>query len=392
MRPLIDDAPTRALVERTVHEIGEALAAREATTPFEIADHAVTRSYLEGGDDQAGRLLAEAVRRFNGHTPALGIDRGGARLGWTIAHLANTQVADDRCARLDRMLACAVADWIGEYDLMTGLVGFGVYALERGAAGHALAASVLDRLERSAVAYGDGLAWFTAPDLLPPGHLKAAPDGYWNLGLPYGVAGVIALLARHIAAGVEVPRARTLLDGAVTFVLSASPAAPHAGRFPPWQPYHKPISPRLAWCYGDLAVASAVLGAGIHADVEAWVEEGLALARVCAARTLAQARIHDACLCHGAAGIAHMFHRMARATGDEVLYTAARAWIGETLRMRTDRPIAGYPRVVESGGELALEEDASLLTGCAGVALALQAAISDVPPAWDRLLLIDLPI
>jgi hypothetical protein len=392
VRPLIEDVPTRGLVERTVREIGDALAARDAQTPFEIADHAVACSYLERSDDRAGRLLAEAVRRFNGHTPALGMDRGGARLGWTIAHLANTEVADDRCARLDRMLACAVADWIGEYDLMTGLVGFGVYALERGEAGRELATAVLDRLERSAIGYGEGLAWFTAAELLPPSHQKAAPDGYWNLGLPYGVPGVIALLARYIAADVAPLRARILLEGAVTFVLSAAPASPEAGRFPPWHPYAKPISPRLAWCYGDLAVASALIGAGLHARVDAWTREGLVLAHACAGRTLAQARIHDACLCHGAAGIAHMFHRIARATNDDALYTAARAWIGETLRMRTDAPIAGYPRVIESRGQLGLEEDASILTGCAGVALALQAAISDVPPAWDRLLLIDLPI
>ena len=108
-------------------------------------------------------------------------------------------------------------------------------------------------------------------------------------------------------------------------------------------------------------------------------------------RTLSQAHIHDAGICHGAAGIAHLFHRMARATGDEQLYLAARAWIVETLRMRSNVAIAGYPRVYESGGELRFEEDATLLTGAIGTALVLHAAISEVEPRWDRLLLVDLP-
>ena len=393
MRPLIVDVKTRGLIERTVREIRDALAKRPARTPFEMCDHAIASAYLSGGDDSGGRLLAEAVRKFNGHTPALGIDGGAARLGWTIAHLASREVADDRCARLDHMLAHAVRDWIGEFDLMNGLVGFGVYALERGMSGRALAKSVLDRLERSATGHGGGLAWFTAGEYLPANHAKAAPDGYWNLGIPYGVPGVIALLARFVVAGIEVRRARALLEGAMRFLLSTTepPASVDVGRFPPWLPYQKRVSTRLAWCYGDLGVAAALMGAGLHVGIDAWTREGVALARTCAARTLEQAHIHDANICHGAAGIAHLFHRMARATNDQTLYTAARAWIDETLRARNDAPIAGYPRVFEEGGDLRMEEDATLLTGCAGVALVLEAAISEIEPKWDRLLLVDLP-
>jgi lantibiotic biosynthesis protein len=92
------------------------------------------------------------------------------------------------------------------------------------------------------------------------------------------------------------------------------------------------------------------------------------------------------------AGIAHMLHRMGRATGDATLMTAAGAWIVETLRMQTDAPIAGYPSVYEIAGEIALEEDATLFTGCTGVALVLHAAISEVEPRWDRMLLLDLPM
>jgi hypothetical protein len=396
MRPLIDDAPTRGLIQTTVRDIAAALAQREHTTAFDVADLALLRSYLEPeiafpGGESAGRLLAESMRRFNG-SQGLGLSGGAARIGWTIAHLASAEIAGDMCARLDRLLAHALADgWIGEYDLCSGLVGFGVYALERGAAGHRLAMRVLDHLERTATGDGDGIAWHTAPELLLPAHLERAPDGYWNLGLAHGIPGVIALLSRFIAAGIEIPRSRALLDGAVRYLLAVpDPRGPDTGRYPPWQPTTRPASTRLAWCYGDLGVAAALLGAASRAKVPVW-REGLALARTCAARTLAQAHIHDASICHGAAGIAHLFHRMARATGDEQLYTAARAWIVETLRMRTDVGIGGFPRVFEAAGELELDDDASLLTGAVGVALVLHAAISEVEPRWDRLLLVDLP-
>lgn len=395
MRPLIEDATTRGLVQRTVMTIASAIAQRSAQTPVEIADHALLRSYLANEvvfpdpEDKASRLLGEAVNLFSG--TELGLDDGAARLGWTIAHLAEPTLASDRCARLDQMLLDAVERWTGVYDWHHGLVGFGIYALARGEAGIPLASRVLDRLEQTALRSGDGIAWPTPPHLLPPNHLEVAPEGYWNLGLPHGIPGIIALLARFVARGIQVPRASRLLHGAVEFILSV-PAPSSGGRYPPWLPNAKPISTRLAWCYGDLGVATAILGAGLYANEQRWVTEGLALARSCAARTLEQARIHDAGLCHGTAGIAHMFHRIARATNDEPLRIAARAWTVETLRTQTDAPIAGYPRVYEIAGELMLEEDASLLTGCTGVALALHAAISEVEPAWDRMLLLDLPI
>jgi hypothetical protein len=119
---------------------------------------------------------------------------------------------------------------------------------------------------------------------------------------------------------------------------------------------------------------------------------GFAIARACAARSLEQAAIQDACVCHGAAGIAHAFHRMARATGDAALALAARTWIDRALGMRGDAPLAGFPRVYGDDGALRVDPDGSLLSGATGVALVLHAAISDVEPAWDRLILADLPI
>lgn len=396
-RPLIDDDAKRAHVQRTVTDITKELEAKPSATPFEAADHAVLRSYLAAdiifpdAHDVAGRKLAEAIKRFAGD-PALGLFGGGCRIGWTLAHLASREVAGDACDRLDHMLEQALAGWIGDYDLSNGLVGFGVYALERGEAGRPIALRVLDHLDRLATVHGGGIAWHTAPELLPENHLEVAPDGYWNLGLAHGVPGVIALLARFVGAGIDVARSRALLDGAIRFLMAAAPPSTNLhGRYPTWLPSDKPASPRLAWCYGDLGVATALLGASIHANEPTWRTQALALARACAARTLEQAAIHDAGICHGAAGVAHLFHRMARATGDATLMQAARAWIDEVLRMRSDTGLGGYARVYEQAGELQFDDDATLLTGAVGTALVLHAAISGLEPAWDRLLLVDLP-
>jgi hypothetical protein len=101
----------------------------------------------------------------------------------------------------------------------------------------------------------------------------------------------------------------------------------------------------------------------------------------------------DAGLCHGAAGLAHLFNRMFQATGDPALGEAARGWYARTLdARRPGRGIGGIAaRVSESDGGSRWVADPGLLTGAAGVALALLAGVSSVDPAWDRLLLVSPP-
>jgi len=119
---------------------------------------------------------------------------------------------------------------------------------------------------------------------------------------------------------------------------------------------------------------------------------GVELALGVAARSLEEGRIYDCCLCHGAAGVAHIFHRMYRLTGDGRLRDAAVEWFRRALDLRDpDHGIAGFPAVDTAPGGREYLRDPSLLGGASGVGLALLAAISDLEPAWDRRLLLSLP-
>src|SRR5262249_14299323 len=98
-------------------------------------------------------------------------------------------------------------------------------------------------------------------------------------------------------------------------------------------------------------------------------------------------------LCHGAAGLGHLFNRLFQATGDEHLAEAARVWFRRTLDLRQPgRGIAGF----EAGKgnahrRLLWVDDPGLLQGAAGIALALLAAATPLEPGWDRLLLVPIP-
>jgi lantibiotic modifying enzyme len=281
-------------------------------------------------------------------------------------------------------------DWPGEYDLINGLVGLGIYALE--GLPRPTAAAVLERivarLAERALDEPEGAAWFTPPERLPEHQRVEQPDGLFNLGLSHGMAGIVAVLGAACAAGI--PGARPLLDRAMAWLLARRLPAEEVSCFPHFYvPGVEPRGSRLAWCYGDPGMAAALLVAGRGAGVPEWERIALEVARSAAERPEKEARVQDAGLCHGAAGVAHIFHRMYIITGDESLAEAARSWYEKTLSYRTPGLGFGGFRSWSSGPDLELDwrEDPGFLEGAAGVGLALLAAISPVDPGWDRVFL-----
>lgn len=388
-RPLITDRDERARISTVVREIVEALA-RAPLDPFHVAPHCdqlVLQTFVGGDSDESADHLGAALNAQSRSPQTLGLYDGLSRIGWTVAHLVDEENAEQLCGSIDRVLLRALdREWHGSYDLIGGVVGFGVYALERGAAGLAVAARVLEVLHARAEPRGTGLAWKTPARVLPPHQLKMAPDGYWNLGIAHGVPGIVAFGARCVDAGIEVTSARDLMNNAVQFLLDAEPPN-ERGRFSAWHTDAEAVGDRdrLAWCYGDLGVAAALLAA---ARVEArWSKDAVSLARACALRPRPPS-VRDAGVCHGAAGIAHAFNRMYQATGETILRQAALRWLSVTLEMRTEHAYGGFAAF--DGVTQAWRADPTLLTGTAGVALVLQSMVSDCEPLWDRLLLLDL--
>src|SRR5262249_17462663 len=102
------------------------------------------------------------------------------------------------------------------------------------------------------------------------------------------------------------------------------------------------------------------------------------------------AGVKDATLCHGAAGLGHIFNRLYQATSDETLGGAARFWFERTLALRRPgRGVGGFSAVaITESGRGKEVVDAGRVTGGAGIALALLAATTSIEPEWDRILLL----
>ncbi|HEY4587972.1 MAG TPA: lanthionine synthetase C family protein, partial [Thermoanaerobaculia bacterium] len=353
-----------------------------------------------GYDDVAMSLLERAIEATGNLQAPPGLYSGFSGVAWTLEHLRGRLFEDDGGEDPGEEVIAALIDhvslspWRGHYDLISGLVGFAVYALERlpRPGGLECLERIVARLAETAERRPDGVTWLTGTDLMIDRDLEAYPQGNYNLGVAHGVPGVIGVLAQACAAGVD---ARDLLDGAVAWLLRQKMPAGTGAIFPynvaPGDAEPKPT--RLAWCYGDLGIAASLLMAARAVGEKAWEREALEIARAAAARAEDAAGVIDAGVCHGAGGAAHLFNRLYQATGDPVLRDAALFWLERTLGYRKPgQGVGGYEMwTVGDNMELEWRSDPGFLTGSSGVGLVLLAAASSVEPKWDRVLLTDIP-
>ena len=343
------------------------------------------------GMKQCGRLVDSYIDAME-RRAQVGLFGGWAGIGWIVRHLGAEDEFVER--EVSRNTGAALDSWPRSfgYDLISGLVGVGVHFVERlpdEAACDGLV-RILDELERTAVEVEGGVSWFTAADLLPEWQRKRAPQGYYNLGVAHGVPGVMWLLGKLCAHGVEADRARTLLEGSLRWLLAVHPD-PGTPDLPSWiaPGVRREPNRRLAWCYGPLGAAAVVWEAAREGGDSAGEEWGRTMSFACAGVEPSESGNRDAALCHGAGGNAHIFHRLYRRTGDERFRQAALAWFGDALTYRKPGVgVGGFQAWAEVDGEQGFVDDASFLGGSAGIGLALLAAITDTDPAWDRLLLL----
>jgi len=217
----------------------------------------------------------------------------------------------------------------------------------------------------------------------------------FDLGLAHGVPGVIALYAAVLLARALPENGEALrrsLTAAVRFLeANRHPDRGHSAFDWSVAPGIAGHAARTAWCYGDLGIAVAMLRAARALEDDALYERAVSLARACATRPDAMCCVQDAGLCHGAAGLGHLQNRLFHATGDAVVREGAQRWFRNTLDLRTQDDLARVPAFlpgVERGAQAAWGASPGILSGAAGVGLALMSALGGLPD-WDQPLLTD---
>jgi lantibiotic biosynthesis protein len=360
-------------VWRAIDDIGDALAPLAAPA----ADLAVFWTYLATAreDDATEARTAAAHQQFSDELargygrPALVEGLAGA--GWTAAHVGDG--VDELLEVIDRKLIALLEPgaWSGDFDLISGPAGFGVYFLEReGEAGARGRERMVDYLTRTAVRMDQGAAWFTSKEHLGPVEGAGWPDGGYDCGVAHGTAGVIGVLLRIAAVADAPPAAAPLAADATRWLLAQC----RDGQLPAMVLGEQSAPSRAGWCYGSPGVALALGG---RAELCDWL-----------ALSPEDTGFVGPGLCHGAATLVHASNRMYHATREPRFRADALAWLERLLAFHSP----GAPHAGFGDPHVTAERRAGLLSGSAGVGLALLATVTDLEPTWDRLLLLDAPV
>jgi class I lanthipeptide synthase len=415
-RPLLSGA-TRRRALRTVDAIAESIAPlsggeRDPSLAGGQAGLAVLYAWLAkaGRSPQASHLARQCLDRA---IEAVGTDAMGSSfwegfpgIAWAaelVERTLNGGVEDGDAAvdndAVDDALSQLLSHprrWPAPHDLVFGVTGLGVYALERFPRPSAVEClhHVIERLEESARRDRHGIYWWTQPaGILQPEDREEYPAGRADLGMAHGVAGAVGLLGALYGAGVERATVRPLLEGAVRWLLAQAVATESGPTYPIWvAPGFDPEPARSAWCYGDPGTAAALWMAGRGVGDSKWTREAVALACRAAERPPAETGVVNAAFCHGTAGLGHLYNRLYQATGEPRLGRAAVYWLERTLEWCDLAQTDGGSWVAPSAdSEQAPWTGIELTRGVAGIALVLLAAAAPVEPSWDRMFLLSAP-
>jgi lantibiotic modifying enzyme len=275
----------------------------------------------------------------------------------------------------------------GNYDFLHGAVGIGTYFLSRLAKKESTASikeliDQMDKIKHDFPELGGAVAWRSLLD-----HEKGT-EGF-NLSLSHGLASIIVFFAKLTGKGIYSEKVSPLLDGAVRYMLAQKlDTTKFQSNFPSWIGVEYPIAhSRLAWCYGDLGIGTALWQAAQSTGNKEWEDVAVkTLLHSTNRKDLQENNVIDAGLCHGASGIAHIYNRMYQYTGIETFKESAQYWLEHTLKMATYQDgYAGYKawHTEKYGGWVA---EPGLLEGVAGIGLMMISMAADIEASWDRCL------
>ncbi|RDI35370.1 lanthionine synthetase C family protein [Lentzea flaviverrucosa] len=309
---------------------------------------------------------------------------------------AASQTMDEHVLRLTRRRLDRAATRIergqpaifAEYDLFHGLTGVGALLLRHHPRSDELAGIlryVVTLVTRPR--HEDGVklpGWWVAHD---PDKNMPTPGGHANFGMAHGIAGLLSFLALATVDGRVVDGQREAITQLTQWFDRWQQDGPDGPWWPQWitrEELHagRPARTRPgrpSWCYGAVSIARALQLAALATDDPQ--RQHAAEAALAASLTDTQLnRITEPGLCHGIAGIFQTAYRASLDAHDPGL--------ANRLPALTERLIRHTPPVVVQNDDQM--DAAGLLTGRAGVELALETARRGTPPhtGWDACLLI----
>lgn len=339
-------------------------------------------------NDAIGQLLENSFTAINDRElNATSFCTGISGVLWTIWFLNKEGFADldDYFEDIMPVLQTALENdsKISNFDFLHGATGLAFYLSHLSQHTKPLLETYLKNLGEKAEEDETTFKWL--------GQIKSGDSmkDVYNLSLSHGITSIVIVLCALQELFPEQNDISRRIKKAVHFIRLQKeiPATADDSLFPNYASTEKQENSRLSWCYGDLGIAFALLKAGQTLNDQSMVDEAVEIMLHNAQRRdLQKAFVADTGICHGTAGIAHMFNRFYHYAPRDEFKDAAMYWLKQTLAMAsfTDG-VAGFKTF---DGPSGWKNDSSLLDGVAGIGLALLGFVCDAEPKWDRCLLL----
>ena len=354
--------------------------------------------------DLASKLLEDTISESNLIGNNCNLANGFSGLGWLFQHLVNIDFLHPREIEvldiIDEVIYNSLEVNAKNYDLLYGLMGKGVYFLERKNSDYymkALVKIVNLIYENAKIPTSKHAYWIDSLNSELNG------DSTISLGLAHGVSGIVSFLIEVNQRGIESLKTRELIDKAVRWIFEQKLISrDRTSIFPAYKDEKGPS--RMAWCQGDLGILMMLEKLNkrdLLADkiqlLECCLDRGIESSYV-DYQNQAHDELLDVTFCHGTSGILHLFNRMSK-----------KDWINNTVRMQywlkktLDSISANKGTALSKTGvtTFSLEkdnmekiwvEDFGLIDGASGVGLVLLSLLYPQECNWDKIFLTNMTL
>jgi lantibiotic modifying enzyme len=394
-KPIFSNIQEKERIEKTIFDLSIALSKIKCPQPgLFIGDVGLSLfygylfKYTNKGNyqKQCVKRVANSLNKITSIELLPSFESGISGICWGLNHLIQTGVIKED-------FECIITDEINQYlstyfnlyvkknnyDYFSGALGIALNFLDYNKANSNATdclKNVISYLKEASRKQSIGIAWETP-----------FKEGY-NLGLSHGIPSIIVILAKLHKQDINKNATLSLLRDAINWIISQADLTSLKDPVYKYSTITDGKKTKLAWCYGDLGVAIALLQAYKATGNTEWLNLATALMKKTESRK--EEGVEDAQFCHGSVGIAHIYNRFYQVTGIESFRECSKFWYIKTLEYsKFEDGIAGYKSArKDSDYNTTFVNAPGLLEGCAGIGLSLLSSISSIEPKWDSCFLL----
>ncbi|KYH04460.1 hypothetical protein A1704_17345 [Chryseobacterium cucumeris] len=322
---------------------------------------------------------------------------GIAGFGWTIDHLVENNFIeldnDELLSGFDEYIHNVMVFSLNKknFDFLHGGIGYALYFINR---------YRNTSLESLKLSYKAKIYEFIS--LLESFADKTSNQYKWekvsngekvyDLSLSHGMSSIIGILNKLYELPEFRDRVRDILVGTINFIVELhyleNKLSLYASTISVVNNKNQDNS-RLAWCYGDLGIATVLLQSSYLLKSESLRKKVIYILEFSSKRkNLEENSVFDLGICHGTMGISHIFKNICHKLNTNTFQDTSKYWLNKGLELSIyDDNYLGVKKWDPSIKSFI--PDLSLLEGAAGVGLVIINSLAPLNTKWDECLMLN---